>query len=138
MKTLRTCGFPLLLLLGACSPPPVATPRTNIIAPLDCIPALDPGSDLGCVPRSWLTKQLTIAEAENQNTIVLPSKDKRPTPFGGVNKQWNSLKQAYQPGDELWFYSSPEIAGQMKTGTDGYVLLRSGKVVQRIVIMVWN
>ena len=55
-------------------------------------------------------------------------------PFGLLHKEWSRLKGSMRLGDELRYYSSPWEDWDAFAGEEGYVLVRNGNLVARIVI----
>jgi hypothetical protein len=77
-------------------------------------------------------QKTTVAEAESEH----PGNPKMEKPFGFLNAQWEALKSAMQPDDELYaFHSSPE-SWQALAGRRGYALVRDGKVIREVVTML--
>ena len=85
----------------------------------------------GMIPKEWLREQLTVAEAEGRRIVPPGERAERfpqlEKPFGRSNAEWEKLKRAMQPGNELWTFASP-VAG-------GIALVRNGEVVNSI--MTW-
>ena len=53
--------------------------------------------------------------------------------FGRFLPHWEGLKAAMQPGDELYLYhSTPESSG-FRAWQRGYVLVREGKVIRKVL-----
>jgi hypothetical protein len=80
-------------------------------------------------------RKMTVGEAEAKHCghPGMPGMEK---PFGFLNAQWEALKAAMQPGDELYaFRSSPE-SWIARAGRDGFALVRDGKVVREVITML--
>ena len=63
------------------------------------------------ITADWLRKKITVAEAEADNPGIsddrLSHYPKADRPFGLLNREWEALKAAIKPGDELWSFISP-------------------------------
>lgn len=80
-------------------------------------------------------RKTTVAEAEAMHPGN-PDRPGREKPFGGVVREWEALKAAMQPGDELYlFHSSPETWRAL-AGRRGFALVRNGKVVREVVTLL--
>src|SRR4051812_40738470 len=62
--------------------------------------------------RDWLTKRVTVAEAEAAHTH-------EGVPFGFSNRAWVAIKQTMLPGDEIWEFSSPDESWAQRCGRGG-------------------
>jgi hypothetical protein len=78
------------------------------------------------VPKQWLSARVTVAEAENANTIT----DRA---FGQLHGRWERLKGSMAPGDELWEFVSPPESWAHRCGRQGYAVVRRGAVVAALV-----
>jgi hypothetical protein len=91
-------------------------------------------------PREWLVERITLAEAEAANPGVRGERAQRfpnfAKPFGRLNAQWEALKAAMKPGDELWTFSSSVKSFADFAGRRGVVLLRDGEAVAEIVTLM--
>jgi hypothetical protein len=94
-------------------------------------------SDDGSIPKEWLQKQITVAEAEALHPGIRDERVRRvpeaAKPFGFMNQQWEALKAEMKPGDEIWSFSSPAQTWEDLAGRAGVVLIRDGKVVKMLV-----
>lgn len=45
------------------------------------------------------------------------------------NAQTGRFLESYKEGDEVWRYSSPEETWKLNVGSEGYAILRDGKLV---------
>jgi hypothetical protein len=43
---------------------------------------------------------------------------------------------AMQPGDQLWWFSSPEETWRMLCGRAGYALVRNGDIIDRAIVVM--
>jgi hypothetical protein len=83
-----------------------------------------------------LLKRLTVDEIEASELVQDPLNAMPKVPFGHLNAVWSQVKEAMQPGDELWSFmatwpgefGSPELR-------KGYVLWRLGKPVGHTLTM---
>lgn len=82
------------------------------------------------VPKSWLDKEISVAEAEAESSVD-------GVPFGGQNEAWRRLKASIQPGDELWTFCSSWESFQAHAGRCGIAVLRNGDAVS-VLITVMN
>jgi hypothetical protein len=81
------------------------------------------------------TRKKTVREAEARHAGH-PGMLGMEKPFGFLNAQWEALKAAMLPEDELYaFHSSPE-SWQARAGRRGFALVRNGKVVRRVVTIL--
>jgi len=75
----------------------------------------------------WCKTTLEDAEAEHPNLLRASSR---------LYPEWQALRAAMQPGDEIFaFFSSPE-SWQVLCGRGGFALVRAGKVVREVVIIL--
>lgn len=56
-------------------------------------------------------------------------------PFGYSNSEWEALKAAMQPGDELWTFTSSPASWRALAGRAGIAVVRGGRIVATIVTM---
>jgi len=88
------------------------------------------------IPADWLRKKITVAEAEADNPGISDDQVSRypeaARPFGFLNREWEALKAAIKPGDELWSFISPADSWQQLASRMGVALLRDGKVIEVI------
>lgn len=82
------------------------------------------------IPASWLQKKISAAEAEAAYPGIKDDRVARfpdaAKPFGFRHAQWEELKAAMIPGDEIWtFASSPESWSDL-AGRAGVALVRGG------------
>jgi hypothetical protein len=76
------------------------------------------------------SQPVTIEEVEAHH----PGRDG--VPMGGLSARWKALKAAMQPGDELRYYTSSADSWKHLAGRHGIALLRGGKVVDNIDILI--
>ncbi|MDX1584094.1 MAG: hypothetical protein R3338_10895, partial [Thermoanaerobaculia bacterium] len=65
-----------------------------------------------------LIERVGLARAEHENL-------RDGVPFGERNEEWENLKSAIEPGDNIWFYRDNRTI----TGAEGYVVVRDCEVV---------
>lgn len=83
--------------------------------------------------KEWLTRMVTIEEAEAANSVTDERLGPEPVPFGFINDCWRELLAQMVAGDELWeFSSSPESWANM-AGRSGISLVRGGEIVGSIL-----
>jgi hypothetical protein len=89
------------------------------------------------IPKEWLKKQISIAEAEADYPGITDDRVKRfpdaAKPFGFMNAEWEALKAEMQPGDELWTFSSSPESWQALAGRSGIALVRNGTPIKTLV-----
>ena len=89
------------------------------------------------VPKEWLQKQITIAEAETAYPGITDDRVKNfpdaAKPFGFRHAEWEALKTHMQPGDQLWTFMSPPKSGEDLAGRSGIALVRNGAPVEVII-----
>jgi hypothetical protein len=71
------------------------------------------------VPGSWISRRASAPQAVRRKL--------------GHLAQVAALLDAMQPGDELRSYSSPRAGWARRAGVRGYVVVRCGEVVDRVV-----
>jgi hypothetical protein len=76
----------------------------------------------------WLLDcKTTVAEVEARYP------DRADRPVDRFHRHWEALKAAMQPGDEIYLYhSTPEASGFL-AWQRGYVLVRDGKVIRKVL-----
>ena len=96
--------------------------------------------DIPAVPKEWLGKKVSVAEAE---TLYPGVKDERvrsmpeiAKPFGFLNGRWEEFKAQMRPGDELWTFRSPDDTWANLAGSGGVVLVRDGTPIKALVTMM--
>jgi hypothetical protein len=96
--------------------------------------------DIPAVPKEWLDKKISIAEAEKMfpgvNDERVRSMPEIAKPFGFLNARWEDLKAQMQPGDELWTFHSPSQTWQDLAGSGGVVVVRDGVPIQALVTVM--
>ena len=78
--------------------------------------------EVGAYRPGWETDRLTVDEVE--------------AAYPGMKPEWEALKAAMQPGDELWAFSSPAESWRHLAGRAGIVLLRNGEAVADMVTLL--
>jgi hypothetical protein len=96
--------------------------------------------DMPLIPKSWLDKKITIAEAEAEHPGINDERVQRfpdaAKPFGFRNGQWEAIKAAMQPGDELWTFASPAKSWEDLAGRAGIAVVRGGNPVMVLTTML--
>jgi hypothetical protein len=96
--------------------------------------------DVPSIPKAWLDKKISIAEAEATHPGVNDERVQRmpeiAKPFGFLNSQWEALKAEMQPGDELRTFRSPDQSWQDLAGRAGVVLVRDGTPIKTLVTVM--
>ena len=107
------------------------------VASLDLARAAD---DMPLIPKAWLDKKITIAEAEAEHPGIKDERVQRfpdaAKPFGFKNGQWEAIKAAMQPGDELWTFASPAKSWEDLAGRAGIAVVRDGNPVMVLTTML--
>jgi hypothetical protein len=122
----------------ACRPQPGSFAMRSIVfvlcALLLCSPAAYAGDDAYVIPKAWLQKSISVAEAEAAYPGITDDRIKRfpdaAKPFGFKNAEWETLKAEMRPGDELWTFSSPPASWQDLAGRAGIALVRNGAPIK--------
>jgi hypothetical protein len=83
----------------------------------------------------WLTRRVTVEEAEAAHLVSSDRLGPKPVPFGFQNARWQELLSEMREGDELWHFSSPPKTWASLSGRAGYAVVRRGRVVASIVTL---
>lgn len=86
--------------------------------------------------KEWLTRPMTVAEAEQANPLQPSKPGADVKAFGRLDAQWQELLSAKQPGDEIWEFRSPPDTWRMLMGRAGVALVRNGEIVVAIVTIM--
>lgn len=96
--------------------------------------------DASMIPKEWLDKPISIAEAEAAHPGITDDRIQRfpdaARPFGFNNAKWEAFKAEMQPGDELWTYSSPAESWQALAGRAGIALVRNGTPIATLITVM--
>lgn len=84
----------------------------------------------------WLTKQITIDQAETDYLELDDRISPDPVPFGFNNHHWVRLKSELKDEDELWLYCSPNETWTNMCGRGGICIVRDGEVYKSMVTMM--
>ena len=84
----------------------------------------------------WLTKKITLEQAETDYLLQDDRISPYPVPFGFYNHQWKQLKSEMKDGDELWLFSSPIESWTNMCGRGGICIVRNGEVVKSMVTVM--
>lgn len=76
-----------------------------------------------------LIRELTVEQAEDENTPPGVGEGPASVPFGFCNRQWNELLAQKRDGDELWEFNSSPASWDRRSGRAGLTLLRNGAEV---------
>ena len=79
------------------------------------------------------TKKVSVLEAEKNHMEIL---DNKKVPFAGNDDRWKAMISKMQDGDELWEYTSPAEMWEILAGQDGIVLVRDGKVIDDLLLVM--
>lgn len=95
------------------------------------------GETAAMIPIAWLQKKISAAEAEaaypgvkDERSARVPEATK---PFGFSHREWEDLKAAMVPGDEIWTFASPPESWRDLAGRAGVALVRNGVPVKVII-----
>jgi hypothetical protein len=107
---------------------------------LSCAGMARAADDMPLIPKAWLDKKVTIAEAEAEHPGISDERVQRfpdaAKPFGFKNGQWEAIKAAMQPGDELWTFRSPAESWKNLAGRAGIAVVRDGNPVMVLTTML--
>lgn len=78
---------------------------------------------------AWLQQEMTVAEIEAEHIHHGKA-------LGYLNDRWETLKASMQAGDALWSFSSPPETWQHLCGRSGIALVRDGKIIDFLVIVM--
>jgi hypothetical protein len=88
----------------------------------------------GFEPDYKLLDKLTVEEAEANPIRIRETGELKP--FGYMSGQWESLKRAMRPGDELYRFTSSPESWKHLAGRAGIALVRDGEIVDTLVTMM--
>lgn len=92
------------------------------------------------IPKEWLQEKLSVADAEAAHPGITDDRVTRfpdaGRPFGFQHGEWEELKAAMLPGDELWAFSSPAESWKHLAGRAGFAVVRDGVPIQVIVTVM--
>lgn len=95
------------------------------------------GEAVAMIPAAWLQKKISVAEAEAAYPGVNDDRSARvpdaTKPFGFRNQEWNELKAAMLPGDEIWTFASSPESWRDLAGRAGVALVRNGVPVKVLI-----
>jgi hypothetical protein len=107
---------------------------------LSCAGMARAADDVPLIPKAWLDKKVTIAEAEAEHPGIRDERVQRfpdaAKPFGFKNGQWEAIKAAMQPGDELWTFVSPKESWENLAGRAGIAVVRDGNPIMVLTTML--
>jgi peptidoglycan-associated lipoprotein len=109
----------------------MGSPRPEAAATED-----DPNAYEWPVMREWLTRRITVAEAERMYTVSEEALGPKPVLFGFMLPRWLELKAKMRAGDELWLFRTPDEAWQMLCGREGIVLIRNGRSIDGVITLM--
>jgi hypothetical protein len=73
--------------------------------------------------KQWLRHRVTIEELESTHLV-------NGVPFGFCSPDWEALRAQVRPGDEIWYFSSPQEDWDRLMGWEGIALVRGGEIVE--------
>ena len=95
------------------------------------------GEAAAMIPAAWLQKKISVAEAEATYPGVKDERSARvpdaAKPFGFNHSEWEELKAAMVPGDEIWTFASSPASWRDLAGRAGVALVRNGVPIQVII-----
>jgi hypothetical protein len=107
---------------------------------LSCTGMARAADDAPLIPKSWLDRKFTIAEAEAEHLGIRDERVQRfpeaAKPFGFKSGQWEAIKAAMQPGDELWTFASPAESWENLAGRAGIAVVRDGNPIFVLTTML--
>ena len=109
-------------------------------AGLACAGLARAADDMPLIPKAWLDKKVTVAEAEAEHPGIKDERVQRfpdaAKPFGFKSGQWEAIKAAMQPSDELWTFASPAKSWEDLAGRAGIAVVRDGNPVMVLTTML--
>ena len=97
------------------------------------------------IPSQWLRRKDTPEEFERAQlertaaAFALPlgrvQEKFGARPFGTLTEKWRAVVQKLEPGDELWFFSSPSETFPQKLGCAGYAIVRAGAITDTLITL---
>lgn len=95
------------------------------------------GEAAAMIPTAWLQKKISVADAETAHPGIKDDRVARfpeaAKPFGFSHQQWEDLKAAMVPGDEIWTFTSPPESWSGLAGRAGVVLVRNGVPIKMVI-----
>lgn len=95
------------------------------------------GEAAAMIPTAWLQKKISVAEAEAAYPGVKDDRSARvpdaTKPFGFAHQEWDELKAAMLPGDEIWTFASSPESWRDLAGRAGVALVRNGVPIKVII-----
>ena len=95
------------------------------------------GEAAAMIPTAWLQKKISVPEAEaaypgvkDERSARVPDASK---PFGFSHSEWEELKAAMVPGDEIWTFASSPESWRDLAGRAGVALVRNGVPIKVII-----
>lgn len=82
---------------------------------------------------AWLTKKVTVEQAEAEHLVRDERLGPEPVPFGFMRQDWKQLIAEMQPGDELWEFESPLDTWQHLCGRAGFAIVRNNNPIASLV-----
>lgn len=82
---------------------------------------------------AWLLGEISKENAEVINMVKI---DGYNVPFGYNNTQWRNVLKMMEDGDRLYEFRSPDESWKCFDGKEGVALVRSGKIIADIVILL--
>jgi len=114
------CVEGTFFIFGSPSKSDYLSPRKNFQRPWDSSP-------------SPYTKKVSVLEAQKNHMETL---DNKKVLFAGNEDRWQAMLSIIQDGDELWEYTSPAEMWEMLAGREGIVLVRDGKVIDDLLLVM--
>jgi hypothetical protein len=108
-------------------PPPIKEPSDEIEAAMSGFGHLDE-----MIEREWLQKRVTQQEAWE---IMLDGESEDQVD-DEAQAYWRLFWDHAQPGDEVWYWSTPPASWERKAGRAGFVIVRNGKFVFNILTLM--
>lgn len=81
------------------------------------------------IPTEWLGEMFGPVTAASKFTSS-------PSPFVIPEAEWKQLFLSLLPDDEVWSFCSPPDSWQHLAGRSGIVVLRAGKVVKTLTLLM--
>lgn len=92
------------------------------------------------IPKEWLIEKISVDAAEAAHPGISDERAERfpdlAKPFGAKNREWELLKAAMKPTDEIWTFATPADYWRNLAGRAGLALVRDGNAIKVVVTLL--